>query len=103
MLSGIADGRWSANDSYEIVLKTRLRAFVSVPPRAFKCKTTEHAEITQRNAKKSCAIGTFIRNLTILKIIEIAEAVQQAAKKTQRPLRISAVLDLICHFNRYRF
>jgi hypothetical protein len=44
MLSGIADGGWSANDSYEIVLKTRLRAFASVPPRAFKCKTAEHAE-----------------------------------------------------------
>jgi hypothetical protein len=35
--------------------------------------------------------------LTILKIIEIAEAVQQAAKKPLRPPRISAVLDLICH------
>jgi hypothetical protein len=43
-------------------------------------QTAEHAEITQRNAKESCAIGTFIRNLTILKIIEIAETVQQAAK-----------------------
>jgi hypothetical protein len=43
---------YSANDNYKMVLKTRLRAFASVPPRAFKCKTAEYAELTQRNAKE---------------------------------------------------
>jgi hypothetical protein len=96
----------AANDSYEIVSENSVCEICECASARFQNAKPQSARSPAEKRKgKLCHWNIHPESkLTILKIAEIAETVQQAAscKKTSaasaQPPRIVAVLDLTCNF-----